>query len=253
MTTNTVPSVSLDQARALVAYLEAEQITEANSLFDEMIAVYQDGSTIVDDSLFDEIGKLTRELHTALNDFQLDPRLADLAKEDIPDATSRLTHVIDMTEQAANKTMDVVEASLPLTDQLIESMTSLQTSWQPMFKKRVPLEQFTATCHQTETFLDDSLGKAEDLRSKLTEVLMAQDYQDLTGQVIRKVIELVKEVEDNLISLLKVFGEPAPGAPEATPKADAIKAEGPILDAEERTDVVHGQDDVDDLLSSLGF
>lgn len=253
MTTEIVPSVSLDQARALVAYLEADQISEANALFDDIVAARQEGQTVVDDSLFDEIGKLTRELHTALNDFQLDPRLADLAKEDIPDATARLSYVIDMTEQAANRTMDAVEASLPVTDKLIDSISGLQGNWHQVLSDRVPLAQFTATCHQTDEFLGTSLSEAEQLRAKLTEVLMAQDFQDLTGQVIRRVIDLVKEVEDNLISLLKVFGEPVKVST-IDPKEKAIKAEGPIMEAHhERDDVVSGQDDVDDLLSSLGF
>ena len=84
---------------------------------------------------------------------------------------------------------------------------------------------------------------------------MAQGYQDLTGQVIRRVIELVKEVEDSLVNVLKVFGEPEVG--EATKKqkkeTEAHSPEGPIIDAESRDDVVSGQDDVDDLLSGLGF
>jgi len=90
----------------------------------------------------------------------------------------------------------------------------------------------------------------------LTEVLMAQGYQDLTGQVIRRVIELVKEVEDSLVHMLTVFGgaEATKTVKSSQPKVEkAIVAEGPIIDAESRDDVVSGQDDVDDLLSSLGF
>ena len=87
---------------------------------------------------------------------------------------------------------------------------------------------------------------------------MAQGYQDLTGQVIRRVIDLVKEVEESLVNMLTMFGErdgseqTKPLSPEAD-KAEGVKAEGPIIDAETRDDVVSGQDDVDDLLSSLGF
>ncbi|MEC9169813.1 MAG: protein phosphatase CheZ, partial [Pseudomonadota bacterium] len=92
----------------------------------------------------------------------------------------------------------------------------------------------------------------------LTEVLMAQGYQDLTGQVIRRVIDLVKEVEDSLVNMLTMFGE-RDGAEQTKPssvkadKVDGVEAEGPIIDADKRDDVVSGQDDVDDLLSSLGF
>ena len=88
---------------------------------------------------------------------------------------------------------------------------------------------------------------------------MAQGYQDLTGQVIRRVIQLVKEVETSLVNMLTVFGEPVPseGQEQETEvkekKKSTAEAEGPIIDAENRDDVVQGQDDVDDLLSSLGF
>ena len=90
---------------------------------------------------------------------------------------------------------------------------------------------------------------------------MAQGYQDLTGQVIRRVIELVKEVEDSLVNMLTMFGEPEQAEQdkpleakvEKVNKIDSVEAEGPIIDADQRDDVVSGQDDVDDLLSSLGF
>jgi chemotaxis protein CheZ len=95
----------------------------------------------------------------------------------------------------------------------------------------------------------------------LSEVLLAQGYQDLTGQIIRRVIELVKEVEDNLVYMLTMFGGVEPKDSfrvvekpnKSQNEADIIKAEGPILDADSREDVASNQDDVDDLLSSLGF
>ncbi|MGL5408257.1 MAG: protein phosphatase CheZ, partial [Shewanella sp.] len=86
----------------------------------------------------------------------------------------------------------------------------------------------------------------------LNQILMAQDFQDLTGQMIRRVIDLVMEVESNLVSMLTVFGEQPPIDNQMTHKNN-IEAEGPIMNAALRQDVVTGQDDVDDLLSSLGF
>ena len=88
----------------------------------------------------------------------------------------------------------------------------------------------------------------------MTEVLMAQDYQDITGQIIRRVIQLVEDVEKNLIELLKLFGEEQKSQAKQNVKAvDKNAAEGPIINPEQRDDVVENQDDVDDLLSSLGF
>jgi chemotaxis protein CheZ len=92
------------------------------------------------------------------------------------------------------------------------------------------------------------------MRSLMTDVLMAQDFQDLTGQVIRKVIDLVREVEDSLINMLTAFGISTEAAMEkAKPKVGDNLVEGPIVNTNERDDVVDNQDDVDDLLSSLGF
>ncbi|MDP4946554.1 MAG: protein phosphatase CheZ, partial [Alishewanella sp.] len=71
------------------------------------------------------------------------------------------------------------------------------------------------------------------------------------------VIELVREVEESLIGLVTAFGKSSSQFLEQQPAKSKTKtlvaAEGPIIDAAERADVVNGQDDVDDLLSSLGF
>ena len=97
-------------------------------------------------------------------------------------------------------------------------------------------------------------SETERMHSLMTDVLMAQDFQDLTGQVIRKVIDLVREVEDSLINMLTAFGISSEQARESTkPKVGENLVEGPIVNKHERDDVVADQDDVDDLLSSLGF
>jgi len=256
------PKLSLEQARLLVSYLEQGDEQSADELLlRAMPDPSADEITMVDSSLFEEIGKLTRQLHTALADFQLDPRLTDLAQQELPDAESRLTYVINMTESAANRTMDAVEASLPIADNISASVKRILPDWENLLQARIPIQRFKSMCHELQPFLQQTEVESDKLRSMLTDVLMAQDYQDLTGQVISRVIELVKEVEDNLINLLRAFGTPLAGielaeetpAAQPEPAEDLHKAEGPIIDAENRDDVVQGQDDVDDLLSSLGF
>ncbi|NTS76376.1 protein phosphatase CheZ [Catenovulum sp. SM1970] len=208
------------------------------------------------EELFAEVGKLTRQLHDSLRDFQLDPRISNLATEDIPDAKNRLEYVMTKTEQAANKTMDAVEASIPIANKLHDDIQNVIPSWDKLMTRQIDLSEFKRLCHSVDEILKAAEGDSEQLKEKLNEVLMAQDFQDLTGQVIRRVIDLVREVEDNLIHLLTVFG-----ASESQENQQAAEtevgldetAEGPIIDAEERSDVVSGQDDVDDLLSSLGF
>lgn len=247
----TAPIITLDQARELVQLLEMGEQQAANELVNGL--AFPGNS-----ELFAEVGKLTRQLHDSLKSFQVDPSLNSLLAEDIPDAKKRLSHVIDMTEQAANKTMDAVESCLPIADQLGSNLRLIMPEWQKLMTRNLKLGEFKVLCHSISAFLEESQRGADDLQSSMTEVLMAQGFQDLTGQILRRVIELVKEVEESLIGLLTAFGHPdlvaaEAKAPSAKKAKAAHEAEGPIIDAQTRDDVVQGQDDVDDLLSSLGF
>ncbi|MGL6296114.1 MAG: protein phosphatase CheZ, partial [Plesiomonas sp.] len=112
---------------------------------------------------------------------------------------------------------------------------------------------FKTLCIELDTFLKLTQQQSDQLRTQLTEILMSQDFQDLTGQIIRRVTGLVGEVEQHLITIMKSFGMPENEQPEEITREQAISAEGPIHDREKRSDVVQNQDDVDDLLSSLGF
>ena len=109
MTENRKVPMTLEEAKQLVVFLENGDDESANALLD---AVAMKESV----ELFAEVGKLTRQLHSALNNFQLDERIAGLANEDIPDAQSRLTYVIEETEKATNTTMDAVENSMPIVE-----------------------------------------------------------------------------------------------------------------------------------------
>ncbi|KXI27947.1 protein phosphatase CheZ [Paraglaciecola hydrolytica] len=254
MKTTSDALISLQDAKLLVELLEQGDNEGANNLLD---AVGVHNSV----ELFAEVGKLTRQLHDSLNNFQLDPRIVDMTKEDIPDAKARLTYVIQATEDAANKTMDLVDSCMPIAEKLHEGISGLLPEWKKLMSRELQLGEFNHLCKKMDQFLETGSQDSAKLTGLLTEVLMAQGYQDLTGQIIRRVIELVKEVEDNLVYMLTMFGgiEPKDGKPrKERPKksdnqADMIKAEGPILDAESREDVASDQVDVDDLLSSLGF
>lgn len=250
MSAITAPVISLDQARELVQLLEMGENEVANQMVQQLAVP---GSS----ELFAEVGKLTRQLHDSLKNFQIDPSLNNLLEEDIPDAKKRLNHVIDMTEQAANRTMDAVESCLPIADQLSQQLGSIKPQWQKLMQRQLQLGEFKQLGHTLDNFLLQANTDSGTLNTLLTDVLMAQDYQDLTGQILRRVIELVREVEESLIGLLTAFGQSsmmvAAEAKPAKSKPKAHEAEGPIIDAAERDDVVSGQDDVDDLLSSLGF
>jgi len=246
MMAKTRAMISLDQARMLVAHLEQGEFELADDLLAEVCA-----PNAAD--LFEKVGQLTRQLHDSLQEFRLDPRIPDLATNDIPDARERLSYVIDMTDKAANRTMDAVEASLPIADRLNDNIQLVMPNWNALMSRDMSVGQFKALCHQLDDFIKASESDADKLRQLLTEILMAQDFQDLTGQMIRKVIKLVQEVETKLIEMLTMFGEASAERSTRPVPVNGIEAEGPIMNPEARADVVNGQDDVDDLLSSLGF
>jgi chemotaxis protein CheZ len=240
-------SVSLEQAKSLVEFLETGQQDKADALVAEI-------QNPINSELFAEIGKLTRQLHDSMNNFKLEPRLNDLATADIPDAKERLNYVITRTEEAANKTMDVVESVFPVVDNLAEQVRAVMPSWTKLMNNEIDLLEFKGLCVDIDTLLTSTGKETQLIHSLMTDVLMAQDFQDLTGQVIRKVIDLVHEVEENLIAMLTAFGISEDQQRElVSPKVGDNLVEGPIVNKEKRSDVVEDQDDVDDLLSSLGF
>lgn len=233
--------VTLEQARQLVSLLEKDQQDEAKVLWQQCLLEEQE-------SVYEQVGKVTRLLHDSLDAFQLDPRLADLTNTEIPDARDRLGFVITKTEEAANKTMDAVEAALPLADELNHQVASIAPQWQRLMDGEMHRQEFVNLCHSVQHLLNVVSDDTLQLHRQLTDILMAQDFQDLTGQIIRRVIELVKEVEWQLIEILSVFNV------EKTVESaqdDPLEAEGPIVVS--RQDVLSSQNDVDDLLSNLGF
>lgn len=232
----------LELARNLVAELDAGNTDQADALVQKLVNSSRS-------ELFNEVGRLTRELHEAINGFLLDGRITEMAEQEIPDASQRLNYVITMTEQAANTTLNAVEISLPLADELGQRSAQLSDTWQQFRDRQLSVEDFRQLSRELSDFLLVSNGHCKQLHERLTEVLMAQGFQDLTGQIIRQVITLVHDVEERLVQLIRVSG-----ASEVQQKAhEPHKLEGPAVPGVDQGDLVSGQDDVDDLLSSLGF
>lgn len=241
--------ISLEQAKELVELLENGLQDEANLLLKR---IYESERN----PMFKEIGELTRDLHDSLQQFQIDERISEIATDEIPDARNRLNYVIEKTEVAANKTMDAVDRCMPIADSLHETLLLVRPKWNELMHGQIELSEFKALCHRVDGLLSQVEGNSSELRGQLTEILMAQDFQDLTGQIIRRVITLVNEVEQRLVDILTAFGTEQSQQTEQQTSGDkkaSSSAEGPILNPHERTDAVASQDEVDDLLSSLGF
>lgn len=236
----------LKLARSLVGYLEA-----GND--DGAVAVIAELAGFRDSLLFQEVGRLTRELHDSINSFVMDAQLADLATTEMPNAAERLRYVIATTEEAANTTLGAVEESLPLADSLRNDALHLGGQWAKFNSRQLTVDDFRALSSELSTFLDATQANTVELHNKLSEVLMAQGYQDITGQVIRKVIDLVNDVEGKLVELVRLSGNRAKPEGENKVASKDTVAQGPVVPGVDKGDMVNDQDDVDDLLSSLGF
>lgn len=238
--------ISLEQAKQLVELLEDGQQQEADLLVKD---IYEN----ISNPMLQEIGELTRDLHESIKHFSVDERMSEIANDEIPDARDRLQYVIDKTEVAANKTMDAVDRCLPIADNLHNGLLQVRPQWNELMHGRIELAEFKALCHRIDDLLGEVEGDSSELRGQLTEILMAQDFQDLTGQIIRRVITLVNEVEGRLVEILTVFGSSQLEQSAHNKNKASTDPEGPILNPQERDDAVSSQDEVDDLLSSLGF
>lgn len=244
----------LERARKLVECIEQGNADEAERVMEEL-------SALRESQLFRELGKLTRDLHDSLVNFQVDPKVTELAQKGIPDAKERLNHVITMTEEAADKTLTAVEGSLVQFEELRNRATRLQTNWGRFRKRDMDLEEFRAMSAEIDDFFKWLEQKGVEINSSLSDIMLAQDFQDLTGQIIRRVIALVQDVEDGLVGLIRVTGEKVgrdvedkgSQKQEKQKAGPDIEAAGPVVPGVEHGDVVSGQDEVDDLLSSLGF
>lgn len=240
-------TVKLELARSLVDHLESGNDCDASSVLAEL-AGYRDSQ------LFQEVGRLTRELHDSINGFVMDANLADIAENEIPNAAERLRYVIATTEQAANVTLGAVEDSLPLADSLRDDAQHLASQWARFNSRQLTVDDFRDLSVELSEFLKATQANTEQLHGKLSEVLLAQGYQDITGQIIRKVIDLVNDVEGKLVELIRLSGQRKPTSePQAAPGRKDISAQGPVVPGVDKGDLVNNQDDVDDLLSSLGF
>ncbi len=197
--------------------------------------------------VFSQLGQMTRSLHNLLRELGYDKTIEKVASE-IPDNRDRLNYIASMTAQAAERTLNAAEAAQPIQDGLGSAARDLAGKWDRLFSRQLGVDEFKALVKDTRSYLHDVPGKADATNAKLMEIIMAQDFQDLTGQVIRKILDAAQALENQLVSLLV----------EATPvdKRSAVRPgllEGPIISAEGRTDVATSQAQVDELLESLGF
>ena len=198
-------------------------------------------------SVMSRIGHLTRTLHNALRELGYD-RLLEKTAASIPDARDRLDYVVKMTEQAAVRALNAIEAAQPIQDRLGDEAERLSGQWQKLFDKQLSVEEFKTLVAGTRDYLAEVPKQTRATNAQLLEIMMAQDFQDLTGQVIKKITALAQNLEQQLVHLL-VDLVPA----DVRSEIDVGLLNGPVVNSASRSDVVTDQNQVDDLLASLGF
>jgi chemotaxis protein CheZ len=199
------------------------------------------------EEVLSRIGHMTRSLHESLRGLGLD-KLIEKAASDIPDARDRLDYVARLSEDAAKKVLDATDAASPLQDGIDASAVALTQAWQALLDSGEGSAQWRAMAEKTIASLAESRSAAAATRGHLMDIMMAQDFQDLTGQVIKRITGIAQSLEKQLVQVLVDF---APA--EVKREFDNGLLNGPQINPEGNQEVVADQGQVDDLLDSLGF
>lgn len=190
--------------------------------------------------VFQQLGLITRQLHDTLTQLGVMPKL-QAAADNLPDARSRLSYIAQKTGDAANKVLNLVDMAKAEHKRISDETRRIAAA--------IVADPVKAVASgAVMNFVGDVEASTERIDSHLTDIMMAQDFHDLTGQVVAKVVALAVELEDGLVNLL-VQAAPA----EQVQKVDPMVLNGPVVNPEGRTDIVANQGEVDDLLASLGF
>jgi chemotaxis protein CheZ len=200
------------------------------------------------DEMLNRIGHVTRLLHDSLQGLGLDKILEQVA-QDIPDARDRLAYVSRMTEQAAERVLNATDLATPLQTELANGATELEQHWKDVLSKPSLKTEYNKIADETLEFLTLTTKNTTETKALLMDIMMAQDFQDLTGQVIKKITGLAQDLEKQLVQVLVDF---SPSSPKKEVESKASLLNGPQIDTT-AVDVVASQEQVDDLLDSLGF
>ncbi|USX16037.1 protein phosphatase CheZ [Oxalobacteraceae bacterium OTU3CAMAD1] len=198
-----------------------------------------------DKPMFERLGGIVRLLHDSLRELGYDKALTE-ASSQINDAQDRLEYVATLTEQAANKVLNTLDEGMPEQDTLSKKSKEMENRWADLFAGKLSLDQFKQLAGDSQAFAVAVSAATEAEKARLLEIMMAQDFQDITGQLIKKVVNITKTVEHELAELLRDNAPPA--VREKIAQKEVSLMSGPSAPA-----VALNQDNVDDLLADLGF
>jgi chemotaxis protein CheZ len=201
--------------------------------------VKHEAAAPADQPIYDRLGGILRLLHDSLRELGYDRFLSDVV-EQVHDSKSRLEYIATLTEEAANKVLNAVDEGLPLQEAQAESALQLSERWNSLLAGSLSVDEFKVLALDSHAFINATARSSELEKERLLSIMMAQDFQDITGQIIKKVVALTQNLEKQLAQLLRDY---APSVPR--------ESEVDLLSGPSTTALV--QDDVDGLLSDLGF
>ncbi|HRH90128.1 MAG TPA: protein phosphatase CheZ [Rubrivivax sp.] len=170
--------------------------------------------------LLRQLGQITRQLHEALQQLGVMPKLQQSA-EGLPDARRRLDYITHKSGDAAQRVLGAVEQAKHeqrLLQAAARELLQHDGAW-PAARVR----DFAASVEAASARVDQ----------QLTDIMLAQDFHDLTGQVVAKLVTLVVDLDDSLRQL----------------QVHAAAREASVAPG---ADVLHSQHEVDELLAQLG-
>lgn len=226
---NTAETRNVDRlrfARELVDALESGDTDAENTAVHAILGLHEK-------RLHTNLSRIASDLREALSASQYDDQLSRLALSELPDAQQRLNRVIELTEAAADTSLTAVETALPLAKNIRASLSDADAIINGV---------------QSENVLAALVADSEQIEKCLADILMAQGFQDITGQIIRRIVKLVGDLEGCLSSFAIQGVEMA----QEDEKNAALNAgKGPAVRGIDNA--LEHQDDVDDLLGQLGI
>jgi len=202
-----------------------------------------------DKPMFERLGGIVRMLHDSLRQLGYDKSLSSVATQ-ITDAQDRLEYIGSLTEQAANKVLNAVDVGMPELDLLQKKSKDMDARWNQLFEGKMSIAEFKSLATDSRQFAA-AVGDASDAeKARLLEIMMAQDFQDITGQLIKKIVAITHAAEKELAQLLL---DNAPPEMRAAWEAAASTKPAELMQGPSTPSAAMGQDDVDSLLADLGF
>lgn len=194
-----------------------------------------------DVQMYDRLGPIVRQLHDALRELGYDRSLSSVV-EQVSDSQDRLQYIAQLTEQAANKVLNLVDIALPEQDRQIQESKTLSLRWDQMYAGELSVDEFKSLVADSRNFISSAADQAEQEKARLMDIMMAQDFQDISGQIIKKVVSLTQQLERELAQLLHDY------APDQVREKVVDLLSGPVAPSSALV-----QDDVDQMLAELGF